>query len=72
MLERIYLWISATIFFVVAMAHPVRSIFLVPIIIAGWPLPMWISYLGLAGALGLSLWGWLALFRTQHRLPDEP
>jgi len=46
------------IFAPVAMAHLLRLIFGVSVVIAGWPVPSWISVFGfiVPGALAVGLW----------------
>ena len=55
-----YLTVAGTIFVIVALAHLVRAVMDWPIVIAGWIVPIWLSWLafviaGALGYLGLSL-----------------
>ena len=55
-----YLTAAGVIFAVVALAHLLRAVMNWPIVIAGWIVPMWLSWLafviaGALGAFGLSL-----------------
>lgn len=49
-----YLTLAGAIFVVVALAHLVRAVMDWPIVIAGWIVPMWLSWPAfvIAGALG--------------------
>jgi hypothetical protein len=55
-----YLMMAGAIFVLVALAHLVRALMDWPIVIAGWIVPIWLSWLafviaGALGYLGLSL-----------------
>jgi len=55
-----YLMMAGAIFVAVALAHLVRALMDWPIVIAGWIVPTWLSWLafviaGALGYLGLSL-----------------
>lgn len=49
---------AAIIFALVAIAHLLRLIFGLAIVVAGWPVPMWISIIGciVPGGLAVALW----------------
>jgi hypothetical protein len=49
---------AVVIFALVAIAHLLRLIFGVPVMVAGWPIPSWISVFGFVvpGALSVALW----------------
>jgi hypothetical protein len=49
-----YLTVAGAIFVLVALAHLVRAVMDWPIMIAGWIVPVWLSWLAfaIAGALG--------------------
>jgi hypothetical protein len=49
-----YLMMAGAIFALVALAHLVRALMDWPIVIAGWIVPIWLSWLAfvIAGALG--------------------
>jgi hypothetical protein len=53
---RPYLIVSGALFAFVALAHFVRAAFGWPIQIAGWHVPLWISWAAFVGAGALSLW----------------
>jgi len=50
--------LAAVIFALVAIAHLLRLIFGLTVVIAGWSVPMWFSILGfiIPAALALGLW----------------
>ncbi|HEX4369702.1 MAG TPA: hypothetical protein VH019_00015 [Rhizomicrobium sp.] len=49
-----YLMAAGAVFVLVALAHLVRAVMDWPIVIAGWIVPVWLSWLAfvIAGALG--------------------
>jgi hypothetical protein len=49
-----YLMVAGAVFALVALAHLVRAVMHWPIVIAGWIVPIWLSWLAfvIAGALG--------------------
>jgi len=57
MSARTYCTVSAVAFAVVAIAHLVRAVRGLPVVIGTWPAPMAISWLGVVVAGGLALWG---------------
>ncbi len=59
MYQKFYLLLSGAIFFLVAMLHLVRILFDFSIIVAGWIVPLWISYIGFPVALGYTIWAFL-------------
>jgi hypothetical protein len=52
--KQSYLRLAGAIFALVALAHLVRAVMDWPILIAGWIVPIWLSWLAfvIAGALG--------------------
>jgi hypothetical protein len=52
-----YLMVAGAIFAVVALAHLLRAVMNWPIVIAGWIVPMWLSWLGFVIAGALSWFG---------------
>ena len=52
--------IAASLFGIVALAHAARLALDVPVTIGSTPMAMWISWLGLLVAGGLSVWGFRA------------
>jgi hypothetical protein len=65
---RAYLQISGTLFGLLAMAHLLRLFRHWPIDLAGHMVPLWVSWLGLLLAGGLSIWA-LRLIRAVPRVP---
>jgi hypothetical protein len=58
--QKRYLTVAGALFVVIALAHLVRAVMDWPIVIAGWIVPIWLSWLafviaGALGYLGLSL-----------------
>jgi len=52
--------VAASLFGIVALAHAARLALDVPVAIGASSIPMWISWLGLLFAGGLSAWGFRA------------
>ena len=52
-----YLTVAGAIFVIVALAHLVRALMDWPIVIAGWIVPMWLSWLAFAVAAALGYFG---------------
>ena len=57
MTEKTFSTIAAAIFGVVAVLHLVRILMGWSIVIDGWTVPMWVSWVGLVIAGGLSYFG---------------
>ena len=64
---RAYLQISGTLFGLIALGHLLRLLRHWPVVFAGYPLPLWASWLGLVVAGGLSIWA-LRLVRAMPRV----
>ncbi|HXH64615.1 MAG TPA: hypothetical protein VNH42_03780 [Mariprofundaceae bacterium] len=62
---RIYLQITGFIFGVVAFGHALRLILHWPVQLAGWIVPMWLSWVAILAAGSLCLWA----FRLAGRTP---
>ena len=45
--QRTFYWTTGAIFAAVALLHLLRIYMEWPVIIGGWPAPMWISWIGL-------------------------
>ena len=56
--QKNYLTVTAMIFAVVALAHLVRAAMGLSVVIAGWIVPMWLSWAAFVVAGGLSYFGW--------------
>ena len=63
---RAYLQISGALFGVIALAHLLRLLRHWPIEVAGYPIPLWASWLGLLITAGLSISA-LRLLRAMPR-----
>ena len=62
---RAYLLVSGVIFGAVALLHVLRLALDWPVQLAGWPVPLWFSWIGLAVAGTLCIWAvHLAASRT--------
>ena len=57
MSQRTFTIIASVIFGVVALFHVLRIFFGWPAVIGGWMVPMWLSWIGLVVAGGLSYFG---------------
>jgi hypothetical protein len=57
MSQRTFTIIASAIFGVVALLHVLRIFFGWPAVIGGWTVPMWLSWIGLVVAGGLSYFG---------------
>jgi hypothetical protein len=64
---RAYLQISGTLFGLIALAHLLRLLRHWPINLLGHTVPLWVSWLGLVLAGGLSIWAW-RLLRAMPRV----
>jgi hypothetical protein len=64
MKTKAYLRISAAIFAVVALAHVVRVVLSLPVRAGDLALPMWVSWVGMFAAGGLSAWGFSSARRS--------
>jgi len=53
---RTYVLITAVIFTLVTLGHLLRLVFAWPVVIAGWAVPMWISWVAAPVAGALSVW----------------
>ena len=57
MSARTYCTVSGVVFAVVAIAHLVRAVQGMPVMVGTWPAPTAISWLAVVVAGGLALWG---------------
>jgi hypothetical protein len=57
MSSRTYCTVSAIVFAVVAIAHLVRAVQGMPVVVGTWPAPTAISWVGAVIAGGLAVWG---------------
>jgi hypothetical protein len=62
--QKTFTLLAGVIFGIVALLHLLRIYMGWPIVIADWTVPMWVSWIGLVVAGGLSYFG---LSLTRHR-----
>ncbi len=55
--QRKFCIVAAAIFAIVALVHLLRILMNWPIVIGTWSVPMWLSWIGLIVAGGLSVFG---------------
>jgi len=55
---RIGLRVAGAVFGIVGLGHLIRLLWQPKILVAGWPLPLWLNAVGFIFAGGLSLWMW--------------
>lgn len=65
---RLYLSIAGIMFLLLALFHALRLIFLWDAVIAGWEIPMWISWVGSIAALCLAFFGFKLREKQETRL----
>jgi hypothetical protein len=58
---RAYLVISGALFAIVALVHVLRLALGWPAEIAGWAVPMWVSWIAVPAAAALSIWAFRLL-----------
>jgi cytochrome c biogenesis protein CcdA len=63
--QKSYLQLAGAIFALVALAHLVRAVLGLPIVIAGWIVPIWLSWLAFVIAGALSWFGWSLAKRAE-------
>ena len=54
--NRAYLLLSGTIFSLVALAHLARAVESWPVQVAGWAVPVTVSWLGFVATSALAIW----------------
>ena len=71
---RAYLVISGALFAILALVHVLRLALGWPAEIAGWAVPMWVSWIALIVAAALSIWAFRLLKTPAARTttPDRP
>ena len=60
MSSRAFSGVAAVVFALVALAHAWRAFQALPLQMGATSIPVWVSWLGAAGAGALSLWGFRA------------
>ena len=64
--QRTFSLVAGAIFALVALLHLLRIYMGWPVVIDGWPVPMWVSWIGLVVTGGLSYFGLnLAMHRAR-------
>ena len=61
MSRKLYLILSGTIFFLVALLHLLRLVYHWTVVVGTFVVPHWVSYVGFLASVGYCLWAyWLA------------
>ena len=63
---RAYLRLSGAIFAIVALGHAARLLFRWHVVLAGWTVPMWLSWVAITVAGFLALWAFGLAFRLRR------
>jgi hypothetical protein len=63
---RTYIQITGVVFAIVALAHVARLVLDWPAQVAGWVVPMWISWVGILVAGALCVWAFRLVGRVGH------
>ena len=63
---RTYIQITGVVFAIVALAHLVRLLLDWPAQVAGWVIPIWISWVATLGAGALCVWAFRLLGRVRQ------
>jgi hypothetical protein len=58
---RAYLRVSSLIFALLTLAHVLRLVWRWPLIVAGWPLPVFASVIAMAITGSMAIWAWRLL-----------
>jgi hypothetical protein len=66
--KDLWLRISGTIFGIVAIAHLLRIVTGISILIGDWSLPVWLNWLGLGATGFLCLWLWIMSIRIKEQI----
>ena len=64
---RTYILVSGSIFAVLALVHVARLFLGWPAQVAGWVVPMWISWIGILAAGALSVWAFRVAMGTDSK-----
>ena len=57
MTQKVFLLLASAVFALVALLHLLRIYMAWPVVIGGWAAPMWLSWIALVVAAGLSVSG---------------
>jgi hypothetical protein len=63
---RSYLRLTGVLFALVALGHTLRLVFDWKIVLSGWTVPMWLSWLAVVLAGSLSLWAFSLAGRVRR------
>ena len=63
---RAYIQVTGVVFGVVALAHVVRLVLDWPVQVAGWVVPIWISWIGILIAGALCVWAFRVVGRARE------
>ena len=63
---RAYIQVTGVVFVVVALAHVVRLVLDWPVQVAGWVVPIWISWIGILVAGALCVWAFRVVGRARE------
>ena len=63
---RTYIQITGVVFAIVALAHVVRLVLDWPVQMAGWVVPIWISWIGILVAGALCVWAFRVVGRARE------
>lgn len=66
---RAYILISGAIFGAIALVHVVRLLLDWPAEVAGWGVPLWVSWIAIFAAGALSVWGFCLAGRRRGAQP---
>ncbi len=69
MSEKLYLLLSAAVFFLVAVFHLLRLVYQWPILVGTWTIPYALSYAGFPASTGYCLWAcWIFVRKAGGRV----
>ena len=63
---RAYIRITGVVFAIVALAHVLRVVLDWPAQVAGWVVPIWISWVAILGAGALCVWAFRLVGRARQ------
>ena len=68
---KAYITVSASVFAVVAFGHLARAFLRLPVEVVGIAIPVWLSWVGFAGAGTLSIWGFCVVANRPRNASRE-
>jgi hypothetical protein len=69
MSRKAYLLVSAIVFSLVALAHVARIVFGWSVVVGGWSVPMWLSWIALLVTGGLAYFGFSLAGQSSRKRP---